>query len=341
MSVPWSGTGLPPAAAERMAEIKGSGTWTSALSTNEFAAIRSVGFEPVGQVMGSAVYHVGRSGAYWGYHDCLFQGAGYGFSFGNVGKSPVALSGQGAPSAGLVAVFEKARSTALDRMTAECRALGGDGVVSAQLTMAPFVAQPNCLEFKVIGTAVRAQGPNRPKHPFTSHLDGQGFAKLLASGWVPVELLVGMSIGVRHDDYRTQSQTYSWQNVEVSGWSELVHKVRADARRQLQLQGARHGGDGIILASSDLRVWREGCIRARNRSNSEQEDHVAESTMVATTIARFTTREAAPRTLSVMPLGNRGDRLRQRLAAVASSPYGDAAEYRRLARELNELGGQV
>jgi uncharacterized protein YbjQ (UPF0145 family) len=219
MSVPWSGGGLPPAAAERMAEVRASGTWTSALSTGEFAAIRSVGFEPVGQVMGSAVYHVGRSGRYWGYHDCLFPGAGYGYSFGNVGTAPIAVSGKGSPAAALVGVFDSARRTALGRMTAECQALGGDGVVSAALTMAPFAAQPNCLEFKVIGTAVRAQGTVRPKHPFTSHLDGQGFAKLVSSGWVPVELLVGMSIGVRHDDYRTQSQTYSWRNIEVTGWS--------------------------------------------------------------------------------------------------------------------------
>jgi len=38
-----------------MAEMKASGTWSSALSTDEFAAIRSVGFEPVGQVLGAAV----------------------------------------------------------------------------------------------------------------------------------------------------------------------------------------------------------------------------------------------------------------------------------------------
>ena len=337
MSVPWSGSGLPPAAAERMAEVRASGTWTSALSTGEFAAIRSVGFEPVGQVMGSAVFHIGRSGRYWGYHDCLFPGAGYGFSFGNVGTAPVALSGKGSPAAALVGVFDSARRTALQRMTAECSALGGDGVVSAALTMAPFATQPNCLEFKVIGTAVRAQGAVRPKHPFTSHLDGQGFAKLVASGWVPVELLVGMSIGVRHDDYRTQSQTYSWQNIEVTGWSQLIHEVRSDARRQLQRQGATQGGDGVIMASSELRVWRESCLRARNRSNSEQEDHVAESTMVGTTIARFKTRQEAPRTLSVMPLGDRGELLRRRLAAVASSPYGDRAEYRRLVQELSDL----
>ncbi|WP_176725040.1 heavy metal-binding domain-containing protein [Streptomyces sp. DvalAA-14] len=287
--------------------------------------------------MGSAVFHIGRSGRYWGYHDCLFPGAGYGFGFSNVGTAPVAVSGAGAPSKALVGVFDQARRTALGRMSAECQALGGDGVVAAGLTMAPFEGQPNCLEFKVIGTAVRARGPQHVGQPFTSHLDGQGFAKLLGAGWVPVELLVGMSVGVRHDDYRTQSQTYSWANVEVTGWSELVHAVRADARRQLQLQGAKQGGDGIIMADSQLRVWSEGCLRARNRSNSEQEDHVAEATMVGTTVARFQVRQELPRTLSVMPLGDRGKLLRKRLAAVASSPYGDRAEYRRLVEEISEL----
>ena len=335
MSVSWGGQGLPPAAAERMAALEGSGTWTSALSTGEFAAIRSVGFEPVGQVMGSAVFHIGRNSRYWGYHDCQFPGAGYGFR--GAGSAPVAVSGAGAPSRALVAVFDQARRSALGRMSAECQALGGDGVVAAALTMAPFIGQSNCLEFKVIGTAVRARGPQHTARPFTCHLDGQGFAKLLGTGWVPVELLVGMSVGVRHDDYRTRSQTYSWSNVEVSGWSDLVHAVRSDARDQLRAQGAERGGDGVIMADSQLRVWSEGCLRARNRSDSEQEDHVAESTMVGTTVARFRVREQPPPTLSVMPLGDRGDRLRRRLASVASSPYGDRERYGRLVQEISEL----
>ncbi|MEY9877388.1 uncharacterized protein YbjQ (UPF0145 family) [Streptacidiphilus sp. MAP12-33] len=335
MTVPWSGGGLPPVAAERMAEVRQSGTWTSALSTGEFASVRSVGFEPVGQVMGSAVFQIARSGRYWGYHDCLFNGAGY-YSYG---EAPIAVSGNGAPSQALVGVFDQARRTALGRMTQECQALGGDGVVAAQLTMQPFPSAPNCLEFKVIGTAVRAQGDVRPRHPFTCHLDGQGFAKLVGAGWVPAELLVGMSIGVRHNDYRTQSQLYSWQNQEVTGWSNLIHAIRSDARRQLQRQASRLGGDGVIMASGDLQVWEESCIRATG-SNSEQRDHVAEATMIGTSIARFRTTAAAPRTLSVMPLGKRGDRLRQRLDAIASSPYGDRDQYRRLLGELQDLGDQ-
>jgi hypothetical protein len=106
MSEEWTGAGLPPGAAARSAEVRSSGTWSSALSTGEFAALRAVGFEPVGQVMGSAVYHVGRSGRYWGYHDCLYAGAGY--VFGSA-YARVALSGRGAPSAALVEVLDQAR----------------------------------------------------------------------------------------------------------------------------------------------------------------------------------------------------------------------------------------
>lgn len=332
----WNGRGLPPGARVRVDELRRSGTWTSALSTGEFAAIRSVGFEPVGQVMGSAVFHIGRAGRYWGYYDCLYLGSGFGLS---MAPAPVALSGAGAPVQRLVQVYDEARATALGRLTDECAGLGGDGVVSAELTIAPFPAQPDCLEFKVIGTAVRAQGAVRPPHPFTSHLDGQGFAKLVSAGWVPVELLVGMSIGLRHDDYQVAVQAQSWANTQVDGWTELVAEVRADARNQLELQAERRGGDGVILASGTLSVWGEACQRS-TLANSEAHDHVAEAQMIGTTVARFSRTAAGPRTLAVMPLDRRSDRLRRRLAAVASSPYGSRAEYREILTELRDLGDQ-
>jgi len=47
-----------------MQEIRRSGTWSSALTSDEFAAIRSAGFEPVGQVLGAAVYNIGYTGGY-------------------------------------------------------------------------------------------------------------------------------------------------------------------------------------------------------------------------------------------------------------------------------------
>ena len=56
------------------------------------------------------------------------------------------------------------------------------------------------LEFTALGTAVRARGNTRPKKPFTSHVTGQEFAKLIHAGYVPTGLVLGISIASRHDD---------------------------------------------------------------------------------------------------------------------------------------------
>ena len=55
----------PPAGAEaRVAGPRPRGAWGSALTSPEFAAVRSVGFEPVGQVFGAAVYSAGYAAGY-------------------------------------------------------------------------------------------------------------------------------------------------------------------------------------------------------------------------------------------------------------------------------------
>ena len=120
--------GLPPAAEARIAEIRGSGTWGSALSADAFAAIRSVGFEPVGQVLGAAVYNVGYTGGY----GCPGAWAGYG-GFAVPYRSVTQVSGQGGYGSfgALVKTMYEARRTAIGRMSAECAALGGHGVVGA------------------------------------------------------------------------------------------------------------------------------------------------------------------------------------------------------------------
>ncbi len=335
MSGDWTGEALPPVAAARTEQARRSGTWSSALSTGEFAAIRSVGFEPVGQVMGSSVYRVARGGAFFGYYDCGSSSAGWP---GRTSTVRVALSGQGAPSRALLHVLMDARYKALSRMKAECVALGGDGVVSARLTMAPFATVPHCFEFQVIGTAIRAQGPVRPKRPFTSHVDGEGFAKLVSGGWVPVELLVGLSIGVRHDDYRLRRQTrFVANNQEITGWTDLVTETRHEARSHLAHQAQRTGADGLVLGASDLRVWGERCIRA-SRRDSEEEDHVAEATLIGTAVAGFTVRETPRPTLSVMPLDSRRKRLSRRITRDLSSVGADPYATRAKLAELSELG---
>jgi uncharacterized protein YbjQ (UPF0145 family) len=185
-----------------MAEIRTRGTWGSALSTEEFAAIRSAGFEPVGQVLGAAVYNIGFSGGY----NCPGAWSGFG-SYAQAYRSVTQVSGRGGYGSfgPLTQAMYDARHLAINRMITECAELGGHGIVGVSLNIGSFPA--GGLEFKAIGTAVRAPGSAPLQQPFSSDLSGQDFAKLLSSGWVPAGLALGISVGARHDDWLTVGQT--------------------------------------------------------------------------------------------------------------------------------------
>ena len=286
---------LPAVAEARLAEIRSSGTWGSSLTSGEFAAIRSAGFEPVGQVLGAAVYAAGAaSGSY-----CP---AAAGSSGGEMpGPSPAQGPGQGSPGSfgPVVEAMYQARHTAIDRMITECARLGGHGVVGVRLSRGSFPL--GGLEFTAIGTAVRApDAAYGQREPFTSDLSGQDFAKLIMTGWVPVGLALGISIGSRHDD-RTTVRQARWPsgNAEVTGWTELVNEARHDARRLLEREVKRLGAEGVVIAAMRLQVSQRTCPVTVGRR-----DHVAETTLIGTAIASFSTagrRQARP-ALAVMSL---------------------------------------
>ena len=290
-----------------MAEIRASGTWGSALTSDEFAAIRSVGFEPAGQVLGACVYNIGYTGGY------ACPGA-WGSSWGYGTPMPARTTTQVSSRAGygsfapLVQAMYEARHKALDRMTAECEELGGHGVVGVRLTIGAFPA--GGLEFKAIGTAIRAPGVGpvstwrhrgtRPKRPFTSDLSGQDFTKLIMKGWVPAGLALGISIGSRHDDWLTVGQTrWGSGNAEVTGFTELVNDARHDARQQLESDVKRLGGEGVVIADMEMRVRERECPVSEGRR-----DHIVEATTIGTAIARFARSEQrhSGSTLAIMSL---------------------------------------
>ncbi|MGH3273616.1 MAG: heavy metal-binding domain-containing protein [Streptosporangiaceae bacterium] len=275
----------PPAAARsRLAEIAASGTWGSALSAEEFAAIKSTGFEPAGQVLGAAVYNIGYTGGY----GCPGAWAGYGGLVAPTGVTTVSGAGSYGTFGPMVATLYEARRMALSRMEAECQDLGGHGVVGVQLTIGPFPA--GGLEFKAIGTAIRGPGAPPLERPFTSALTGQDFAKLVLAGWVPTGLVLGISIGSRHDDWLTVTQT-RWRsgNAEVHGYADLVSQTRHDARLQLEKDVAARGAAGVVVQDMTLRVSERECPVQEGRR-----DHIVEATIIGTSIARFVTKRDRP-----------------------------------------------
>ncbi|MGH3850032.1 MAG: heavy metal-binding domain-containing protein, partial [Pseudonocardiaceae bacterium] len=185
--------------------------------------------------------------------------------------------------------------TALGRMIEEAVRMGADGVVGVRLSVSHLGTGNR--EFVALGTAVRARSRTRPSQVFTTDLAGQDVAKLLQAGWVPGALVYGISVAVRHDDWATQRQA-SWGagNTEVSGYTELVIHVRADARQRFDHQVRSAGAEGAIVSSMSLEIGE--ITPAENHR-----DHVAEASVFGTALVSFHPGARAPtRSLTILPL---------------------------------------
>jgi uncharacterized protein YbjQ (UPF0145 family) len=290
----WDGRGLPPVARARIARAAADGVRTSLLSADGLAGLESAGFEMVGEVLGTAVMQIGWSG----YGGCGWTpglGGGFGGGFYGGGPGGVSAPSQWSGYEPYARAVRHGRDTALNRMQQEAAALGADGVVGIKFTDERMEGQKR--EFMALGTAVRSRGLQRPKRPFATDLGGQDVAKLMAGGWVPAGLTYGISIAVRHDDWRTRNQASTWAgNTEVSGYTQLLTHVRSQARRDFAALAAKQGADAALMSGLWSHVW-------PIEIGENHTDHVAECVITGNAIARFHTgRKATTSSLTILPL---------------------------------------
>ena len=132
---PSSTAGVPEHGLERLARMKGSGFFTSDLSVNEFLLVKEAGFEPLGLVIGSSIYHVGFQIGTW-----------------NQSQEMDVLS----------QAMYHARELAMTRMEEEADQLGADGVVGVRLDVSRHEWGGELAEFIAVGTAVRHRDGRAP-----------------------------------------------------------------------------------------------------------------------------------------------------------------------------------
>jgi uncharacterized protein YbjQ (UPF0145 family) len=258
-----------------------SGAWTSLLSTSAAAGLRTTGFEPAGDVMGSMVQQLSVLGA-----NCGLYGSGL---FG----APVLAAPGGIRFGPYADALNRGYATAMARITREATEMRADGIVGITLKAVPI--GNGVVEFTALGTAVRAPGSRRHGRVFTTALSGADVAKLMSAGWLPAALVFGVSVSIRHDDWRSRQQT-SWAagNTEVDGYTQLLGHTRADARDRFVRHTAKAGADGAIVSSMAARMW-------SIEPSENHRDHVAEAQVFGTALARFATPAPAP-ALTILPL---------------------------------------
>jgi uncharacterized protein YbjQ (UPF0145 family) len=264
----------------RIARAAESEVWTSLLSVPAAAGLRTTGLEPAGEVMGSIVQQISLAGAGCGVYPTGLVGGLLGPP-GGTGFGPYADA------------LNKGYATAMARMRREATGIGADGIVGITLTTSSLGS--GVVEFTALGTAVRTPGTRRPHRVFTTALSGVDVAKLMAAGWLPAALVLGVSVAIRHDDWQTRQQL-SWGagNTEVDGYTQLVSHTRADARHRFTRHAREAGADGAIVSSMAVRMW-------SIEPSENHRDHVAEAMVFGTAIARFAQPAPAP-SLMILPL---------------------------------------
>jgi hypothetical protein len=78
-------------------------------------------------------------------------------------------------------------------------------------------------EFTALGTAVRSEDPLLVPFPaqkgqvWSTNLRAEDSASAIFNGFVPHEILLGLSVSTKHEDYEVRTQRTSRVNGEVSG----------------------------------------------------------------------------------------------------------------------------
>jgi uncharacterized protein YbjQ (UPF0145 family) len=84
----------------------------------------------------------------------------------------------------------------------------------------------------------------------------------------------------------------------VSGYTDLVHQARHDARSQLDRDVTRMGAEGVVVKTMDLRIRERECPMQEHRR-----DHIAEVTIIGTAIAQISrSRPARDGSLAILSL---------------------------------------
>ena len=230
----------PEAAAGRLAHTAGavpSGVFTSDLSVSEYALLGEAGFEPLGFVVGSSIYHIGLQVGRWSQNQELEV---------------------------LTQAMYSARELAMARMRAEADVLGADGIVGVNLRLQMYAWGQEVLEFVATGTAVRAlQGDGAHRAPdgraFTSDLSAQDFFRLLAAGAVPVAFVLGTCVYQIAHQSAMQSLRQAGQNAEMVQFTQGVYEARELALVRMQSEATQARSSGIVGVNVAVlnHVWGE------------------------------------------------------------------------------------
>jgi len=281
--------GIPLRAQERLAEEAGPHRklFTSDLSVPEFIMAKDARCEPISQVMGSSVYHIGQIADYKG----------------STGEIKTITDGH-----------REARRRAISRLYQEAAFVRADAVIGARLRerMITMGARGKggddggeVLEFTVVGTAVRAPWiTHAPGQPIITDLSGQELWALAQDGFEPCCFLFEFC---RYHVWHVTPNMI--QHQEVTDASDAIEQARLITSTRLYKQAASFASEFVVGSDIQLKIKEVPC----GFSECERNDLDVDVSWFCTGIRRIpnarrrTHLDIPPLTLTLTPLGRRND----------------------------------
>ena len=194
---------------------------TSADAQQLFCQIDS-GFEPLHFVFGNVAYSIGIGGNITG-------------AFRKLARGEVPQYTE---------IFDKTRHLALDRLITNAKQHGANAVIGIQTTISSLMGAQ---EMMMVGTAARHPALHAYlNEPVTSDLTNEELWNMVNLGYLPIRLVMGVSVYSLGLTGGILSALQSLGGGEVKGLTEVLYEAREKALARIEHDAEACGADEVI-----------------------------------------------------------------------------------------------
>ena len=197
--------------------------WSSSADGQELYCQLDCGFTPVKFVFGNVAYSIGLGGGLMGAFRSLSRGEITEYS----------------------EIFNKTRHLALERIQAEAVAHGANAVVGIRTSIIPFSGMQ---EMVMIGTASThpALPESASNFPITSDLTNEEMWNLIHIGYMPIQLVLGVSVYSLGLVGGIKAAFKSLARGEINELTTLIYEARENAIKHIARDAAECGADDVV-----------------------------------------------------------------------------------------------
>lgn len=198
-------------------------SFSSSANGQELYCQLDSGFRPIKFAFGNVAYSIGVGGGIMGALRSIQRGEVHEFS----------------------EVFNTTRHLAIQRITSEARAAGANSVIGIQTTILPFSGMQEML---MIGTA--SHHPALPsqytQNPITSDLTNEEMWNLIHMGYMPIQLVLGVSVYSLGLVGGITSAFKSLGRGEIEELTTLIYEARENALARIAKDATACGADDVV-----------------------------------------------------------------------------------------------